>query len=191
MPLYCRLQQVKLRLIGKVLFTENDEDENAMSVSLALRLMNEAEGQVEQDLSPRYMAPFQTVNGGSFSQLPERPTQEIIRTLCELQSVIRILETNFGSGSVVNAEKYTRTINKRYQDIIDKRILPMVEDSYNTWKFPPLPGLMLNYFNRAADDGYKGTLIQVSDGVGAYAAEQINQPGTSYWSIGDNDWFND
>jgi len=72
MPLYITLEDVRLRLIGKVRFTTNPLDENKMSETLANRLIDEAEGQVELDLSPRYAAPFQTVSGTAFSNLPER-----------------------------------------------------------------------------------------------------------------------
>jgi len=61
--------------------------------------------------------------------------------------------------------------------------LALREDTYNSYRFPPLPGLMLNYFNNKADDGYSGTLIHVTEGIGNYAGEQINQPSATYWNI--------
>ncbi len=187
MPLYTQFQAVRLRLVGKVSFSEDGDDDNKMSVALAKRLMNEAEGQVEQDLSPRYAAPFQTECGAPFSQLPIRPTQEIIATLCELQSVIRILETDFGRGSAVDGDKYSKKLRERYTDIVEKRILALKEDSYQNWKFPPLPGLRLGDYNLKADDGYSGTLIHKTAGIGNYAAEQINDPGETFWNATWND----
>lgn len=187
MPLYTRFEAVRLRLIGKVRFAEDAaEDDNVMSIALAKRLINEAEGQVEQDLSPRYEAPFQTVDGEPFAQLPIRPTQEIISTLCELQSVVRILETDFGRGSATDSDKYTKNLRARYTEIVDKRVLALKDDSYQNWKFPPLPGMKLAIFNRAADDGYAGTLMKV-DGGGGFAAQQINSPGETFWNVCDTD----
>ena len=182
MGLYCKFQQVKLRLIGKVRFTENEEDGNLMPIALANRLISEAEGQVEMDLSPRYMAPFQTIEGAPYSSLPVRPTQEVIRTLAELQSVIRILETDFGSGTPVDGENYAKKLRERYKEILDN-ILALKDGSYQTWKLPPLPGLRLNWNNMACDDGYAGTAYNTSEGVGDYAAQQINQPSANWWNV--------
>ena len=86
---YCSFDQVRLRLIGKVRFTEDEADENKMPISLALLLISEAEGQVELDMSPRYSAPFQGDNGEAFSTLPSN-TRNILKTLSEIQSCMRI-----------------------------------------------------------------------------------------------------
>lgn len=187
MPLYTRFEQVKIRLLGKVQFQEDgeEEDQNLMSIALAKRLINEAEGQVEQDLSPRYLAPFQTHCGSPFSALPLRPTQEVIATLCELLSVIRILETDFGRGSAVNGDKYAAMLQKRYDGIIKERILPVKPESYLNWRFPPLPGLRLALYNAAADDGFSGTPMHVapSGESDAFPSQRMNDPSATYWNI--------
>lgn len=182
---YTDFEAVRLRLIGKVKFTADEEDENKMYIPLATRLIEEAEGQVEQDLSPRYMAPFQQDDGGAFSGVPARPTSEIIKTLCELQSVIRILETDFGSGTAVQGEKYRESVQKRYakmvEDLIAKRKDGAVESQ--GYRYPPLPGLRLNYMNTEADDGYMGSVIVAngSDSQG-YAHGQVNDPSRNFWN---------
>ena len=121
-------------------------------------MIDEAEGQVEQDLSPRYFAPFQNANGGAYATLPDRPTKNIIRMLCELKACIRILETDFGSGTAVDAQKYIKSLADRYKDVINNNILAKTGgDEYKSSKqyaFPPLPGLKKNYMNTEADDGY-------------------------------------
>jgi hypothetical protein len=192
MPLYTRFEQVRLRVIGKIRFApegEEEENENLMPISLAKRLMNEAEGQVEQDLSPRYFAPFQTPEGQPFSQLPIRPTQEVIATLCELQSVIRLLETDFGRGSVVNADKYSEALRVRYDAIIKNRILARKAESYQNWAFPPLPGMRLQPFNSTCDDGYSGTpmVVQPSGNSASFPSQRMNDPRDTYWNIGWDD----
>jgi hypothetical protein len=188
MPIYVRADDVKVRVNGKVRFTDNPEAEpNKMSTQLLNRLIEEAEGQVEQDLSPRYQAPFQTVKCEPFSKLPLRPTQNIIRTLCELKAVERVLETDFGSGTVVEAGKYINNIKERYKEIINDNILAKIHDDGRQWKFPPLPQLMLNYFNTAADDGYIGTIYNTSQGDGDYPQKQINDPSESFWTGIKND----
>lgn len=188
MPLYTRFEQVRLRVIGKIRFApegEEDDNENLMPISLALRLINEAEGQVEQDLSPRYLAPFQTPEGRPFPALPVRPTQEIIQTLCELQSVIRLLETDFGRGSAVNADKYSESLQKRYNAIIKDRILARKEESYQNWAFPPLPCLRLAPFNETCDDGYSGTPMHInpSGDSAAFPSQRMNDPSATYWNV--------
>lgn len=181
MGLYTKFEQVRIRLIGKIRFTDNEDEENRMHLALANRLIDEAEGDVEQDLSPRYIAPFQTPEGQPFSQLPSRPTREFIRTLCELKSVIRILETDFGSGSVVDAEKYKAGLEKRYKSMVDKLLQKKGEDQQG-WFYPPLPGLRLNYHNEMADDGYAGQILSTSSGDGDYPKAQINNPAETFWN---------
>lgn len=187
MGMYVKFEQVRLRLVGKVRFTESANDENKMSIELANRLINEAEGQVELDLSPRYAAPFVTDAGAAFSTLPARPTREYITTLCELQAVIRILETDFGSGSATDGEKYTKQIEKRYVQmrdrLLEKKRDRSKEDFGQGWMFPPLPGLKLNYMNTLADDGFAGSVIVASGSPAqGFASGQINSPGENFWN---------
>lgn len=185
MGLYVTFEQVRLRLVGKVRFTEDEGEENLMHVTLAGRLINEAEGQVEQDLSPRYAAPFVTDAGAPFAQLHDRPTKEILRTLCELQACMRILETDFGSGSAANGEKYMAALKKRYDEVTE-RLLSKRKDGAVTgqgFMYPPLPGLKLNYMNEKADDGYMGTVIVASGSpLPGYASGQINDPAETFWN---------
>lgn len=187
MALYTNFEQVRLRLIGKVRFTESEADENKMPVALAQKLINEAEGQVELDLSPRYAAPFTTVDGAPFAQLPQRPTREYVVTMCELQSVMRILETDFGSGSAVDGAKYAKEIEKRYIKMRDALLQKPSDRSADNlglgWFYPPLPGLKLNWMNETADDGFKGSVI-VASGTPTmgYAAGQINNPAENFWN---------
>jgi len=186
MPQYITFKDVQIRLTGKVRFqTPTDTDENKMSTALANRLIDEAEGQVEQDLSPRYAAPFVSSSTGNFKDIPDRPTKNIIRTLCELQAVIRILETDFGEGSSVDAAKYMKNLEARYRKIIDDSILAKFSTEYDSskqWKYPPLPGLKLNYFNSVADDGYAGFVSVTSHSNGDYAEDQINDPSETFFN---------
>lgn len=186
MGLYISLEDVKIRLVGKVRFTSSSEEENKMLDSLANKLISEAEAQVEQDLSPRYAAPFQTEEGTAFKNLPDRPTKQIIKTLCELMAVVRVLETDFGSGTAIDGEKYIKNIEKRYKSILNDNILAKVKgaEDQKQWSFPPLPGLRKNWFNTEADDGYPGMVLvsSSSDGRGDYPFKQINSPGETFWS---------
>lgn len=185
MGLYISFEDVRVRVIGKVRFTEDTEDENKMSIVLANKLINEAESQVETDLSPRYAAPFQTEEGKPFKDLPERPTRLLIRTLCELKAVIRILETDFGSGTAIDADKYIKKIADRYKAIINDNVLAKTEQAKDQkqWMFPPLPGLRKNWFNTEADDGYSGmVLVTNSNSPHDFASKQINSPGETFWS---------
>lgn len=183
MSLYIKFEDVRVRLLGKVRFTYDENEENMMSIALAKRLINEAEGDVEQDLSRRYAAPFQTIDGKPFQDLPARPTSEILRTLCELKAVVRILETDFGMGSAVDASKYSESIEKRYKAIIDKQLAERKfngEERPGQWLYPPLPGVMLAPHNMEADDGFAGQILTTGDHYGDYPAAQINNPSQSF-----------
>lgn len=183
MGLYISSNDVQIRLRGKVRFTDDIEDANKMHYSLLNRLISEAEGQVERDLSPRYFAPFQNECTGQFKDLPDSPTKNLLRTLCELQAVMRVLETDFGSGSAMNGEAYSKKLSERYEGIIKKEMLKKEEDQYagpTGWKYPPLPGLKLNYFNTQADDGYMGMCLNTTSGRGGFPAVQINDPRESF-----------
>ncbi len=188
---YINQEAVLVRLRGKVKTTDNpDAEPDRMPLLLLNRLINESEGQVEMDLSPRYLAPFQTSDGNSFSQLPERPTKEMLRTLCELLSVIRVLETDFGRGSSSDASKYADSCQKRYNVIIygdsEKKIpglLSLRDETYNTFRLPPLPGLRSNYQAAAMDTGFAGYIARSDDfSGGAYPAMQINDPSETFWN---------
>lgn len=184
MGAYIKFEDVRLRLGGKVRFTEDEEDENKMSIKLANRLIVEAEGEVSYDFSPRYASPLVHKDTGTFKDLPDEPTKNLIRTLCELKAVIRILETDFGSGSAIEASKYIDKLQKRYDHILISSVLRKVSEKEDTkqWANPPLPGLKLNYFNTEADDGYAGMCFNTTQHDGSYPAKQINDPSENYWN---------
>ncbi len=190
MPLYHRFHEVKTRLAGKVRFAEDGDDpqdSDKMPLSLARKLMDEAEGIVEQDLSPRYLAPFQTDAGAPYSQLPARPTRNNITVLCELQSCILILATDFGRGSAVNGSNYCESLEKIYKNMVDEKLLKRRDEEKETqWFYPPLPSLRLNWHNTECDDGYSGMAMNTSDGE-SFAPHQINDPGANFWNPCDSD----
>lgn len=180
--LYTKVNDVKVRLAGKVRFTDDSDTEpDKMNNALLKRLIAEAEGDVEQDLSPRYAAPFQTVDGEAFSNLPERPTKEYIRTMVELKSVMRVLETDFGSGTSINADEYMEKLQTRYDAMKDKQ-LEKRPNSFNQWFYPPLPSMRLNYFNEPADDGFAGRIFVTGQGDGDFPQKQINDPSENFWN---------
>lgn len=185
--LYISDEDVKVRLVGKVRFTEDLDDENRMSITLLRRLINEAEGQVEMDLSPRYEIPFQTKEGTAFKFLPERPTKNVLRTLCEIQSVIMVLETDFGRGAITDASKYAEAFRTRYtrmiKDLLGKKNMNGEEQAGWGNAKPPLPGLKLSYMNMEADDGFGGQILSTNNCHSDYAAGQINDPGASFWAF--------
>jgi hypothetical protein len=179
---YCNFEQVRLRLAGKVRIDMDGDDPNLMSAALANKLIGEAEGQLEFDLSPRYSAPFQTDAGAPFAQLPQHPTQTLIKTLAELQSVIRILETDFGSGTIVDSEKYIKRVEERYKGMLEQLLEKKSSSDYLNWKYPPLPGLQLAAHN-IQDDGFSGQVLVSSDNRdGGFPKDQINDPARNLWN---------
>lgn len=182
MPQYIKAADVKIRLLGKVQFTSDPCDENKMQDALLTRLIDEAESEVEQDLSPRYMAPFQTDGGGKFDTLPARPTRDMIRMLCELKAVERVIETDFGRGSSVNGEEYSKKIKERYDANLAK-LLEYRQGQFGHFKYPPLPSLRLNFHNTEADDGYAGSVIVSGEQFsGDFPSRRINDPSQNLWT---------
>jgi hypothetical protein len=174
-----------------VRFTRDQKNENRMPVQLAERLINEAEGQVENDLSPRYLAPFVTDAGALFESLPSRPTKEILRTMCELMSVVRILETDFGRGTATDGDNYKKDILKRYTALHDQLLAKNMDRGSPSggWMYPPLPGLKLNYQNAMADDGFKGSVIVASGSADhGYPNGQINSPSQNFFNSYPEGW---
>lgn len=187
---YINSEAVIVRLRGKVKVTSTPETEpDRLPLLLLNRLINEAEGSVEQDLSQRYAGPFVTVDNGPFANLPERPTREILRTLCELLATIRVLETDFGRGSGLDGMKYADACQKRYDIMVwgdEKKpgLLSLKKNSYNTFISPPLPGLQLNWQLAQVDTGFHGFFGKTGSehNAASYAEEQINDPSENYWN---------
>lgn len=181
MPLYISLSDVKIRLIGKVKFTTDDTEENKMPESLLTRLIDEAEGEIEYRLSQRYEVPFQTTDALAFANLPARPTREQLRTLCELEAVRRVLQTDFGRGSYASGDEYAKGISEDIERRID-RLIATHDDTRARFKYPPLPGLMLAAHNQEGDDGFAGRVLVTGQGYGSYPQGQINSPGESIFN---------
>ncbi len=183
MGLYISDNDIKPRVIGKVRFTDDDEDPNKVGPKLLRQLISEAESQAELDLSERYAAPWTTDSGAPFAQLPEHPTRRQLINLCILQAAIRILETDFGDGTAVDASKYVKTLRIRYKNIVEQLVAKRDQkNDTQQWRYPPLPSLKLGAHNELADDGCAGSVLSTSMGVGGYPAEQIDQPGATYWN---------
>jgi hypothetical protein len=180
MGLYANEENVKTYLLGKVRFTEDDDDENRMHVKFLRLLINEAESELEMDLSPRFSTPLVTEADQPFAKLPDRPTKQIIKKLAELKSVCYVLDSDFGRGSVENADKFKKSYEDRYKATLDKLMEKRAEGQ--GWKYPPLPGLKLNWFNKEADDGYGGSVLTTSQGDGGFPATRINDPSENYWN---------
>lgn len=183
---YIGQQAVIIRVEGKVRFTTDVVAEpNKMSFQLLNRLILEAEGQVELDLSPRYDIPFSYDSGDDVAQpfdLLPSSSQDYVRTLCELMSVIRIMETDFGRAGPSDGAKYTENTQGRYNKMV-KQLTQRREDDQR-WVFPPLLGLRLNYFNQLGDTGYTGQVLksETTHNHGSFPQTQINNPAENFFS---------
>lgn len=190
MGLYINNQNVIDLLRGKVRFSDDSEDENIMTKRALNLLVAQAEGQVEMDLSVRYEMPFQGPSGQPFSTLQERPTKQYIRALCEIMSVLRVLETDFGRGAI-DSDDYVEKLQKRYDSMVEKLMKERPNtEGQNQFLHPPLPGLRKAYFNTEADDGFRGMIINTSDAA-PYAQGQINDPAKTWWNVTFEDIFGD
>lgn len=180
---------IELFTRGKVEYTDDVEDKNRYERTLLRAMIDEAEGEVEMDLSPRYEAPFQGKNGEAFKTLP-KTTFNVIRALVRNKATIKVLESRYGRGNNVDGSKYSETLRKQYDAILDDRIL-LKRDGQKSgiqWAYPPLPNLKTSYFN-SADDGFFGAVLSQTDSGGdtGYAAEQINDPSDTFFGLSGGD----
>lgn len=186
--LYTTVESVKVRLANKVQFQSNPAEllQGELPDDLLCQLIVDSETAVEQELRGRYMIPFQSKSKGGYDNLPDH-TKRAIRMVVDMRSVIMILETDFGRGTHVNGDEYSKRLTKSY----DNQILFLLGNDaegksrgrgVQTERFrfsPPLDDLLLAFTNREADDGYKGMLINTDanrHSVESYAADQINDP---------------
>jgi hypothetical protein len=180
MTAYVTLAELKQRLLGKVRFTTDESDENKMQESLATAMIEEAEAEIEMRLSVRYEVPFVTIDGASFSNLPQT-TQLQIKAIVLGESLKRVLGFDFGRGSASEGEKYLAFVEKDVNSRIE-RLIEIREGQFNHFRYPPLPGIKLAAHNSEGDDGYAGRVLTTSDGYGSYPSTQINEPSETVFS---------
>ena len=180
---YANDNDVLLRLQGKVRVTDDPEgDEGLMTSTLFRRLETEAESQLEFDLSERYAAPFAAVGGAAYETLPDSPTKNTIRRLATLLTVVYVLDTDFGRGTIVDGDKYKESQQKQYDKIIERLLEKRdVGGPTGQWRYPPLPGLQLAAHNEVADDGFYGSVLVTTQGDGDYPKKQINDPSETFF----------
>lgn len=185
-PIYTTVESVKVRLANKVQFqSQAILQDGEIPDALLNQIIVDAETAVEQYLRGRYAIPFQSKTTLNFSGLPDH-SKRAIRVACDLMSVIRILGTDFGSGSAVNGENYRKSAIDDYNDIMAGLLgLPPKDASdeqlkqYRRFQPPPLDDVLLSPTNAAADDGYKGAIgntDQNRHGAEAFAEHQLNDP---------------
>lgn len=191
---YISEADVKGRLTGKVKYTDDPNDGNALQNTLLRDWISQAESQVEIDFSPRYAAPFAADDGTPFSKFPQLAAKDgsyfqayhTIRRLCQILSVILVLESDFGRGSVATADKYIDKLEDRYKSIVEDKLLAKkkMPDGSETqqWQFPPLPHLQLNYHNNMADDGFMGQVLTTTQVEPQFPQFQINDPSENFWN---------
>lgn len=167
-------------LAGRVRFTDDETDENAVSSGLLNDLIDDAECDVEMRLSVRYEVPFICETGEGFDSLPST-TKNQIKALVRMYASRRVLDTDFGKGTTVNSEEYQKELKKDYEERIE-RLIERREGTFSSFKYPPLKNMRLAAGNYEADDGYPGTVMVTSEGYGNYAAPQINSPGETMWN---------
>lgn len=173
---------VEVRLLGKVRFTDADEDENKFPRRLLVRLIKEAISKVERDLSPRYAAPFRHETSGVWGDLPDT-TRETLRTMCELMAVIRVLGNDFGRGTVNSGGEFKGEQERLYADMLKREMEQRsgAEGSMAQWRYPPLDYL-LTCIQNAQDDGFHGTIIHTTRGDGDFPGKQITDPGENLFN---------
>lgn len=178
---YITAKDVEDRLTGKVRFTDDPNETDKMQRALLKRLTKEAEGRIERLLSRRYAAPFRGLNDESFDTLPST-TRETIRTMCELQTVIRVLGNDFGAGTVNDGSKYKQEQERLLKEMVDTEMAQRQEGSAAQWVNPPLESLKTSLVN-TTDDGRHGTAINTNPLREHAIADHLTDP-TMNWENG-------
>lgn len=177
---YITLDDVETRLLGKVRFTDDTTDENKFPRKLLRRLVREAEGQVERDMSERYDAPFRGINDEAFDTLPST-TQETLRTMCELMAVVRVLGNDFGRGTVNDAGEFKKSQEALYRELRDRELAKRAgaDGSQAAWQKPALTGLRTSDVN-AQDDALGSAILVTTRGDGDFPGKQITDPSENF-----------
>ncbi len=175
---YITAADVEIRLTGKVRFTDDPNETDKMQRTLLKRLTKEAEGRVERLLARRYAAPFQGLNGEDFKTLPST-TQETIRTMCELMTVIRVLGNDFGAGTVNDGSKYKAEQEKLFGEMLKTEMDQRQEGSAAQWVNPPMDGLKTSLVN-ATDDGRHGTVMNTNGLREHSISDHITDPSVNW-----------
>jgi hypothetical protein len=184
-PAYTSLESVKVRLRSKVQFQECDAlKPGELSNDFLRQLICDAETEVEQDMRGRYSIPFRSKRAGTYLALPDH-SKRALRTLCDMKAVELILETDFGRGTHIAGSNYAEKTESRY-DLYVKKLLGIQKNpdgSEVMKRTPPLEDLLLNPSNAAADDGFRGMIIntdQSNHDAVSYAEESLNNPSRSW-----------
>lgn len=165
-PLYTTLDNVKVLLANKVQFQSSADyaQDGELPDALLGALISRAESYVEQELRGRYKIPFQDFETQRFCDLLSH-TKRQIQTVVDLKAVHEALTTDFGRGSNINAEAYA----KSSKDGCDEKITLLLGrnqeaagSQHNRFRFtPPLDRMALAPTNSEADNGFRGTIINI------------------------------
>lgn len=172
---------VEVRLLGKVKFTDDDDDENRFPRKLLTRLVREAVGKVERDLEPRYETPFVHADAGTFDALPST-TKETIRTMFELMAVVRVLGNDFGRGTVSNGGEFKAEQERLYRDMLERELSQRQDGAVGQWRYPPMRELRTSIQN-SMDDGFHGTIVVTTrDDTGDLTSKQVTDPSQNFFN---------
>jgi hypothetical protein len=184
-PKYTTPDSVKVRLAGKVQFQSDPASvrDGELPNALLAQLIVDAETAVEQDLRGRYAIPFRSKSSATFTALPDS-SQRALRVAVDQRAVLEILQTDYVRSGSVNSDEATEALEKRYEKTIKKLLGQDFEgEERERFRFsPPLDDVLLATSNQAADDGYKGMIIntdQSEHDPASFARDHINNPAAS------------
>lgn len=183
-PLYTSVESVKARLTNKVQFQSGRTPvDGELPDELLCQIISDAETDVEMALRGRYAIPFRSAKKGDFANLPDH-TKRAIRKVVDYKSAILVLETDFGRGSAVDGDNYSKNLKSQYKEAISLLMgVDLQAKNLDRVKVaPPLEDLMLARSNGKADDGFRGAIINTDDSLdsASYAEDQINDPSKTW-----------
>jgi hypothetical protein len=182
-PRYITLQDVKIRLIGKVEFDEGtlsqNDDVYVLSDELLIDFICQAESEVEVDLSKIYTVPFVTFDTPPLPYLNLAPTAlNFLRKLFITKSCLIVMDTEYGNDTGVKGQSFIANLTRQYDNSIKNMMKRTPEGRFET---PPVYGLSVNNNRFMADkvlSAPTAMVLEQFDSLG-YANSRMTDPSRS------------
>jgi len=172
-PIYLTYDEVKIRLLNKITFTDTDPFEG-LPTELGNDIVANAEAEVEEDLRVWYAIPFVTENDESWDKLP-RNTQLVLKNLLLYKAQIRLLQSSFVKQNPAREENYIEEWQAEYEKYFAKHFTTL----NGIFLRKPLTGLKQEG-NNVGNQRLKGVTSSQRTNAGInFAINQVTDPSRS------------
>lgn len=178
-PLYLDSDDVYQYILNKV-DVGNDANLQQVSEAVFASWVRNGEVKVEQDLRPFYTVPFQTVDGGEWTELPPT-TYGLLWTLLSLRAELYILEQQFGRIMNSVGSDYLGLLRTEYKDYLNQFYMKTGNGTYILGQAEFLavnPNANNSNGLVPPAEGYTSIYSSAME----YAARQINNPPVTWYN---------